>query len=358
MADVHIVGGGPCGSVAAITAAREGNKVILSEEHARAGIPENCSGLFSESGLLGLSDFLDYRKFVINSVSGARIFFGDEMLLVKAKRTMGHVCNRADFDKKLALTAEDEGVEVEYGKKINGDFSAENIIGADGPLSHVAAHFDFPRIGRFVGTMQAVMDYRTEDKDIVEVYVSPKLAPGFFGWIIPHNDEKAELGIGVELPNNVHDAWKRFLKIKGVQSARPNSSSIIPVEQRSRSAMKIAGKRVVLAGDAAGQVKATTGGGVIFGTSCAMLAGRFFRHPSRYEFEWRFRHGADLGAHRLIRDALNLCPDDKLRLLARKLKDMRIGDYLSDYGNMDRPLLMLRPEILLHTLKAVLTNGR
>ncbi|MBI5133608.1 MAG: FAD-dependent oxidoreductase, partial [Thaumarchaeota archaeon] len=51
MTDVHVVGGGPAGAVAAASAARKGHNVILSEEHECIGMPVHCSGLFSRTGL-------------------------------------------------------------------------------------------------------------------------------------------------------------------------------------------------------------------------------------------------------------------------------------------------------------------
>ena len=57
---VHVVGAGPAGSIASISALRSGHDVVVSEEHLQAGIPENCSGLFSKDGLDSLSGFFDY----------------------------------------------------------------------------------------------------------------------------------------------------------------------------------------------------------------------------------------------------------------------------------------------------------
>ena len=62
MFDLHVVGAGPAGSFAAITALREGKNVLLSEEHKQVGVPSHCSGLVSASGLEQMSDVVDYKK--------------------------------------------------------------------------------------------------------------------------------------------------------------------------------------------------------------------------------------------------------------------------------------------------------
>lgn len=358
MSELHVIGAGPSGCVSAITAARKGHKVLLSEEHSVAGIPERCSGLFSENGLERLRDIVDYRKFIKNPVSGARIHFGSESFFVKAKKTMGYVCNRSLFDRELAVVAEDEGVRVEYGKRINRNFKSKNIVGADGPFSNVAKHFRFPAVGRFIGTMQTVVDYKCGEKDVVELFLSPENFPGFFGWIIPHSEEKAEMGMGVELPGDMRRFWGRFLKSKGLEPGKVKySSAVIPAELRAKTAMRRNGKNIILVGDSAGQVKATTGGGVIFGTNCARIAGNFFTNPRRYEVEWKLRYGADLGMHRIIRDGLNFCSEKNLNLLGKRLNRLKMNEYLENYGDMDRPLFMLRPEMLLHALKAAISGS-
>ena len=53
---VHIIGAGPSGSIAAMSALRAGFEPVVSEEHLESGLPENCSGLFSKDGLDSLKD--------------------------------------------------------------------------------------------------------------------------------------------------------------------------------------------------------------------------------------------------------------------------------------------------------------
>ena len=54
--DIVVVGGGPCGSYSALTAARLGAEVLVCEEHREIGVPKHCAGHLSVAGLerLGL----------------------------------------------------------------------------------------------------------------------------------------------------------------------------------------------------------------------------------------------------------------------------------------------------------------
>ncbi|MFH2100676.1 MAG: NAD(P)/FAD-dependent oxidoreductase [Candidatus Micrarchaeota archaeon] len=353
MAKVHVVGAGPAGCISAISAARQGHKVYVSEEHKQAGTPVNCSGLFSKEGLDSLRDIINYRKFIVNDMWGADIHFVDELLLVRSKKTMGYVCDRAAFDTELASTAEIEGARISFGERVKDEFKAPNVIGADGPNSHIARHFGMGNVGRVVSTLRGMAKYSTGDKHIAKVFLSSTHFPGFFGWIIPHDEENAEFGVGVELPNDVQEAWKHLLKLVKVTDAPRPTGAIIPIDIREKTAIKDKKTNVLLVGDAAGQVKATSGGGVVFGGLCAKIAGQHFTNPLRYNVEWRMRYGADLGLHKMARDFLNWKTDSELKAFGRRLRKMRFDEYLSKNGSMDRPSKMIKPQMLLHLMKNI-----
>lgn len=351
MAKVHIVGAGPAGSIAAISALRHGHRVVVSEDHPVAGIPENCSGLFSIDGLQTLSGFMDYRRFIIQSIHGADIHLADQKLSVRRKKPVGFVCDRKAMDQHLAAKAESEGAKINYGERISNRFHSDNIIGADGPLSSVARHFQFKPIGRHVSTLQAIIPYPAEDPSMVEIFLSNTRFPGFFAWVIPRDESVAEFGVGVELPDKPLEAWKRLLKLKSIRQAPSPKGAVIPIETRSQTALRIGKRNVLLAGDAAGQVKSTTGGGVIFGANCGALAGRHATDPKRYEMGWRLRYGPDLAMHLVIHDYLASMSDREMSSFGRRLKKLNCDSYLSRHGHMDRPTRMIGPSILLHLLK-------
>ncbi len=354
MADVHIIGAGPSGCIAAMSAARKGHSVAVSEDHPVAGIPENCSGLFSRDGLESLKGFIDYRRFVIQPIRGADIHILGTKLSVRTDGPVGFVCDRAAMDYTLASNAEAEGVRINYNERVSGAFRSDNIIGADGPLSSVARHFGFPRIGSYATTLQSLVGYRAEEPDVVEVFLSNSLFPGFFAWIIPHDEETAEFGVGVELPNRAHEAWRSLLRMRGVESAPAPRGAVIPLSLRPRTSMRAGRRNVILAGDAAGQVKATTGGGVVFGGNCAAIAGAHATEPAAYERGWRARFWPDLALHRAVHDYLSGRSDEELSALGRRLKKLNFDGYLSSHGHMDSPTRMIRPQLLAHVLKNII----
>ncbi|MFH2106310.1 MAG: NAD(P)/FAD-dependent oxidoreductase [Candidatus Micrarchaeota archaeon] len=353
---VHVIGCGPAGAIAAINACTK-HEVIMSEEHLMAGLPTNCSGIFSKEGLESFSDLFDYRQFIKNEIHGARIDFAGQEVFVKKNTAVGFICDRAKIDQRLAQVAEERGVRIEYGKKISTNYYSDNIIGADGPLSTVAQNFNFPKIKKFALTMQKEIRYKqenTDDKKIVEMFFSNEKFPGFFAWIIPRDEETAEFGAGTVLPNNARKAWDNLLKLKNIPEQQGMKAALIPLETRKITGRKIGKRNVILVGDAAGQTKSTTGGGVIFGGRCAGIAGKNADNPLKYELEWRAKYGMDFFLHKKIHDYLEKKSDKQIGELGKKLKKMDFDSFLSKDGHMDLPTRMIRPNLLLHLIKGII----
>ncbi len=351
MNDLHIVGAGPSGCISAISAIRNHNtNVILSEEHKKVGVPTNCSGLFSKDGLKSLSKFVNYKKFIINRFNGAILNFAGEEIIVKRPSSVAYKLNRTLFDQELASNAEKEGAKINYNERINSKFLSNNIIGADGPSSIVATMFGFPKITKFVSTIQLKTKFKSKDPHKVELFYSNKLFPGFFGWIIPESEEYAEFGCGSVLPFNPKNNFLKFLKSNGVKESSNNKLShwIIPIHTRKSTSKQVGKRNVLLVGDAAGQIKSTTGGGLIFGGNCAVLAGKYYTIPRRYEFEWRKKFGLDLFLHSQIQAFLGSRSENSLKNIGKLLKNTRLDSYFSKNGHMDKPSKMLKFDLVKH----------
>lgn len=281
------------------------------------------------------------------------------MLRIRKKGTVAYVCDRAGLDQQFAANAQSIGAKINYGERITGqgDFRADtnHIIGADGPFSFVAKHFGFPKITKFASTIQADLPYRCEDPHAVEVFLSNEKFPGFFAWVIPHDEYTAEFGVGTELngKNKAIDAWNNLLRLKGVDYKEPVKGATIPLSVRPKTAMRKGPYSVSLVGDAAGQVKSTTGGGVIFGGNCAAIAGKHIGQPLKYESEWRAKFGMDLLIHSKVHDYVAKLTDSQLSALGHRLKKLNADGFLSEEGHMDKPTKMIGPPALFHVMKNI-----
>jgi geranylgeranyl reductase family protein len=353
MVPLRVIGAGPCGSVAALSALESGHSVHIYEQKKTPGENVCCSGLISREGLESLRQFADYKKHAINKMRGAIIECAGYKLKVDSGRDIAYVIDREGFDSSLAQKAEDEGARLFCGERMSPPFGEGNIIGADGPNSIIASHFNFPEIRRFAGTAQATIRHDGQLKDYVRVFLSNERFPGFFGWIIPHNEEYAEAGVGCVLPSNPNKALDCLSRLIGTSIPKERRYSVIPLERRGKTAVSASGRGVLLVGDAAGQVKSTTGGGVVFGTKCAKLAGKYADSPKDYESAWKALYGHDLDAHYQMHRTLGRLSDSSLRALGSIASAFRVEEFLEKEGNMDSPLRMIWPGLLLHPLRTL-----
>ncbi len=345
MERVIVAGGGPVGCVAALSASENGANVSLYEEHRKIGTPVQCSGLISKKGLDSIG--IDYSGAVLNDIRGADIHAGGASVRVFAPETKAFVVNRSELDCIYAEAAESEGARILLGKRAPlGPENREVLIGADGVFSRTAKANGFPEHRGLVCCYQAEFSRaRPEHGHLVSVYLT-SLAPGFFGWVIPINEERVRVGLGVSRGKNPKEQFWKFARTLGrvLEGAKLESelAGFIPLSPRAQTVRG----RVMLVGDAAGQVKALSGGGVYFGCSCASIAGRIGalhqEELSLYESEWRREFSRDLRIHGLVRGALNLLPEFATGALLRAGGLLGADAFLVKYGDMDRPTEMVR----------------
>ena len=189
-----------------------------------------------------------------------------------------------------------------------GAEKTNTVIGADGAVSMVASAFGFPSVKDYVLTYKA--EFRCsdiEDTGMVGLYFSKSFAKGLFGWHVPYSRNMAELGLGVDHRAKItsSSAFRLFMQSDASRSlitargeALSEHASIIPLSARRQTAKG----NIALVGDAAGQVKATTGGGIIYGCLCADILAKTIsegRPLAEYERRWRSSYGKDLGFHRI-----------------------------------------------------------
>ena len=226
-------------------------------------------------------------------------------------------------------------------------------MGADGAASAVAKHFSIGTFGRHALTYKAVFNTRIADTRDVDLFFDRKTMPGFFGWMCPNSKDRLEVGLGISSNSgNSRAAFNRFMHNDIVKQAigsgvqLSGEASIIPLS--TRKALVDEKHGVILVGDAAGQVKASTGGGIIFGGNAAIIAADAIKaHIERgeslrvYESEYRKRFSFDALVHRAVRNLYSGTNPASLAYVLKAMKFMHIDKFLGKYGEMDLPSLML-----------------
>ncbi|MFQ5924946.1 MAG: NAD(P)/FAD-dependent oxidoreductase [Dehalococcoidia bacterium] len=316
MYDVVITGAGAAGNYLAYKLAGLGYKVVVFEEHERIGEPVQCTGII---GAECLDRFPLFEGAVLGEVSSSKLFCpsGRELRISRGS-VQAYVVDRAAFDRALAEKAQQQGAQYLLGSRVEDitvldnrvrvetegerTFEAKTVVIASGFGSQLAQRLGLGRVGDLAMGAQAEVsvDYIEE----LEVYFDQDVAPGFFAWFVPAAEGRALVGLfsrrnpGAKLRNLLESLFRQG---KIVSPQVEISYGGIPLRPLPKTYLK----RVIVVGDAAGQVKPTTGGGIYYGLLCAEVAvdtlhralstDRFSeRLFSRYQKEWKQRIGREL----------------------------------------------------------------
>jgi digeranylgeranylglycerophospholipid reductase len=119
--DIVVVGGGPAGCSAARSAAQNGAKVLILEEHPVIGIPSHCSGMFADSGYTKeIRALLGDDKFVIRNLEKWRVYGPSGKVIQEFPLGDRGACaiNRDQYDKELAKLAAVAGADIRVNTKV------------------------------------------------------------------------------------------------------------------------------------------------------------------------------------------------------------------------------------------------
>ncbi len=315
---IRIIGGGPAG----LWAARHlGPKCVVYEEHRRIGQPVHCTGLVSKriDSLLRLP-----KSIVLNRIRGARMFSqGGQVLELSRGREEAYVIDRAKFDTHLAGLASDAGAKIMLGEKAKAEMG-EVTIAADGASSAVRRSLGI-RLETIPSVQYIAKSALFEEPDFVELHF---LNREFFAWVVPEDGKIARVGVAGPKCKDVLDAFIQK-RLKRFKIADRQAGLVVVGGPLKRTVFG----NLMLTGDAAGQVKATTGGGIITGMMCAEEAAKNVGNPKAYEMAWRSRVGHELKAARMVRSFLSrLEPQDYSILLGFGERNL---DLIKKYGDMD-----------------------
>ena len=371
---VVIVGGGPVGLYCAYLIKKQNPRVCVTllEKNKEIGKSSCCAGHISISGYrqLYLSSLLNLDKFLVNKIRGAYIFGPNKAKLkICTERFQTFLIDRENFEKEIFYLAKDVGVDIKLNQKVSfindeeiviDDKQANKyltikydfLIGADGPNSIVRESFlDKRDLLDNIITYQVIAqgDFR---KDMVSVYFG-EFSKEFFGWVIPISRTQAEIGVGTNLSQNPKLAFDLFLQKSALnlKNIEFNCSGVIPVEKiKDKTFVE---KNKILIGDAGSLVKATTGGGLIFGLLSAeeaanTIALRFkdFKEIENYN-KLLSKHLSNLNLHYKIHKYLISKSPEELDEMLLKLKDSGIEHFLEKHGNIDF-ITSIIPKLVIH----------
>ncbi len=283
MYDTIIVGAGPTGSYIAQRLASLGHKVVVFEEHERIGEPVQCTGII---GAECVEHFPLFEGTVLGKVSSARLFSPSRReISLKRKSVQAYIIDRAAFDRSLAEKAQEQGAHYLPGSRVKDiallndrvrvetegqeTCEARTAVIASGFDSRIPQKLGLGRVGDLVIGAQA--EVSIDGHSELEVYFDQGVAPGFFAWLVPTVPKRALVGLFSRRTPGRHLRMLLATLFQQGRIASPEAKITyrgIPLKPLPKTYRE----RVIVVGDAAGQVKPTTGGGVYYGLLCAEMA--------------------------------------------------------------------------------------
>jgi geranylgeranyl reductase family protein len=334
--DVVIVGAGPAGSTAARFLSKQGAKVLLID---RNNFPREkpCAGVLL---LRTLKRFPYIPKEIISSYS-----FGGDVTSSSLKNCFSLQKNqpveafvvRKEFDDVLARFAVETGAQFLQGKTVqdvqvhsekaivylnNGEsIETDFVIGADGVWSIVAKRSGlgqhYPHVGRCIFQEitfeQEIVDEYFTDKRFFHLYLKFGGITGF-AWVAPKKD-CVNIGMGEiksigsqRASSPIRDVYHEFLRYLETKRLIPpfgTNGKIKGGFTPLRPLRRTVSDRIVLCGDAAGQINPVTGDGIHYAMTSGMFAANVIISAlergktdasflSRYETLWKKDFGMEI----------------------------------------------------------------
>jgi flavin-dependent dehydrogenase len=374
---VVIIGASTAGLFAACLLAKKRIPVQVYDQHERLGQPSRT--LIVTGKLTEVLAFIPHEA-ILNRVHRIELLSAGQRALVSLQEP-DVVIERQRLIELLARKAGEEGAEIYpdfkfLGLEDEGDglvVSLENgatgevravttnvLIGADGVFSEVAEAVS--RNSReTVALLQAkvVLPQRTSGQ-CVKVWFD-RGRTQYFHWLIPESDSRAVIGLISRNGGSARESLQHFVESQGCEMLELQAGRAPLHDPFLEPWRALPSSRILLIGDAGGQVKTTTVGGLVAGLRGARAAVRAIvaRAPYRKALRPLKR---ELDLQLILRAVLNGFRDQDydrlLELLNGRTRNVLAVHNRDEFRRSFFKLLLSQPQLLLLAGKSLLNpNG-
>ena len=343
--DVVIAGGSVAGLLCAREIASKNHKVLVIEEDYEIGTPEHCGGVVSMSAMDDLG-VIPMRATLDNKIRSAIVVApSGKSFTVDARPQQVIVLDRREFDKQIAHQAQVNGAEIRVKSSLQ-EITKEGVRTSDGEIKcrvvvdarGVSSLIQKDRTGTLQSAQYEVFaDWI--DKERIEVHLDQEKYPGFFAWIIPTRRDEAKIGVA---GRGINPAIiiEEFLKKKGKHSTI--RKIFAPIWIKGPIKEFVTGNTVTI-GDAAGQAKPTTAGGIYSSGLGGILAGnsisKFLESGKessllQYQTRWNEKFGKEFEHMLLARSLLERLDNKTINTMFDSITP-KILDEISKEGSFD-----------------------
>ena len=295
--DVLVAGGGPAGSMAALTAAENGLNVLLVERDRTIGSPVRCAEGVDERGI---REFFDPDPaWIATDITGYNLIAPDGTVVeMSMNGERGFILERLLFDRMIAERAAKAGAAIMTGVELAGlsgysdgsrtatlksesmdrTVKARIVVAADGTESRVGNMAGLsthtPRHDMETGAQVTAAGVDV-DPHIFSMYFTREFAPGGYAWMFPKGGNTANIGLGISGDESEHKKPIDYLNDFLAQHF-PRASVVsrtVGGISCTGGIGKLIADGVMVAGDAAHMANPITGGGIVNGLIAGQCAG-------------------------------------------------------------------------------------
>ena len=233
-------------------------------------------------------------------------------LIVERSQLLSILLNRAkiagvhiNFQSKFhSLATGRNGTEIKIISNAEEQLiRADYLIGADGISSSVGIAAGLPS-PQSVPLLQAEINLPPDwDPDVTKIWFEVKDTPYFY-WLIPDAADKGVVGLIAEPGADIRKLLRSFLEEKNIQPLDYQSGQAALYSPDLSLFKQVGDLKILLVGDAAGQVKVTTVGGTVTGLSGGHAAAESILEDMPYQ-KTQLAIGKELNLHYFIRQLLN-----------------------------------------------------
>ncbi|MFC1692350.1 geranylgeranyl reductase family protein [Candidatus Latescibacterota bacterium] len=293
--DMVVIGGGPAGSMAALTAADLRLSVLMVERDHIIGSPVRCAEGVDKKGISQF--FTPDPKWIAAEITGYYLVAPDgTRVKMDIGLEHGYILERMLFDRMIAEKAANHGAAVMTGvdavamSELSDGFRTVHMKGTDSEWDVkarvvVAADGVESRAARWAGLKTSVTPYDMEtcaqatcaaidiDHHAFYMYFTGEFAPGGYVWVFPKGPHTANIGLGIsgtyakkKLPTEyLDDFLTNYFPGASVVSRTVGGIAC------TGGIKKMVADALMVCGDAAHMANPITGGGIIN----AMISGQF-----------------------------------------------------------------------------------
>ncbi len=380
--DVIVVGGGPSGLLIASILAETGFNVAVFDQNSAIGKHVVCSGVMSKEGF---SRYDLPKKAILGGLKEADLFSpGGSCISYVHPEEAVVVVDRHVFDKELAEISIANGAEIWLNSRVSslsvtddhveailkseeGDrkvFAEVGVI-ATGVKYNLQSKLGLGRPKKVVKGLQ--VEILTENVERLRVYWGRRYSTGFFGWAIPLTEGRTRVGVmteghGMDGLNSILSEIGKHSEICSEGNGVKRRGIAFGTIPRSYS------DRIVVIGEAAGQIKTTTGGGIYYGLLSAELASEVIRKAfkngsfkaknlSEYETKWRKMLGKEIIVGEYLHKFYSKLSDKSLDELFVAAEKDGLLPYIAKNGKFDWHTNAIIKIFRSPNLRRVLWNG-